>query len=100
MSVSEFAVGKNERSLLGGERGARLPLPNQLNHTKHRVTIGRVVPLPGEAGTRATHTPTLLELYRQDPVAVRQGIQRQAHRARNACIRGFVARCFSAAWAR
>lgn len=48
--------------------------------------------IPGSNATACQ--PTLLELHRQDPVDVREKIERRAHRARNEAIRAFIFRFF------
>ena len=108
MSAAEFVLGKNETLKLNVERKTAVPVhrgnvrPLRLNVPKDRLAkAGGVVPLEDEGDATITaHAPTLLELYREDPIAVRQEIERRVHRARNEEIRAFLARFFSAPGAR
>jgi hypothetical protein len=102
MSAQGFVLGMNETLTLNAERGATVRVRSgdvwltQHNDPKdHMLKTGHAVPLGGGGATLITaYQPTLLELYRQDPVAVREQITRSAHRARNEDIRAFFARFF------
>ncbi len=103
MSAQGFVLGMNAASTLNIERGsavrvrtgdARLARHNELEDDT--LTAGDAMPLPGvgAAMISAQHPTLLLELYRQDPIALREQITRQACRARNEGIRAFFARFF------
>lgn len=102
MSAQGFVLGMNAASTLNIERGsavrvgtgdARLARHNELEDDT--LTAGDALPLPGVgAAMISAQHPTLLELYRQDPIAVREQITRRARRARNEGIRAFFARFF------
>lgn len=102
MSVREFILGMNEMSTLNAVRGAALrvhsshvPLTRRQDQMDHNLNAGDTVPLNGGGAAMITaYQPTLLELYRQDPVALREQITRRAHRARNEDIGAFFARFF------
>ncbi|MBE0615673.1 MAG: hypothetical protein IH604_18555 [Burkholderiales bacterium] len=47
------------------------------------------------AALYTAYSPTLLDLYRKNPVAVRKALECQAHRTRNEEINTFFARIFS-----
>jgi len=102
MSTQGFVLGMNEISTLNAARGAAVRVRSgsvwltQRNDPKyHILKTGDAMPLHGAGATIVTaYEPTLLELYRQDPVAVRVEISRLAHHARNEGIRAFFARFF------
>jgi len=53
------------------------------------------MPLNGEGATIITaYQPTLLEVYRHDPIAARKEMRHPAHRACNEDIRAFFAGVF------
>jgi hypothetical protein len=92
----------NETSTLNAGRGAAVRVRSgdvwltRHNEPKdHILNTGGALPLGGAGAAVITaYQPALLELYRQDPVAVREQITRRAHRARNEDIRAFFARLF------
>jgi hypothetical protein len=100
MSAQELVFGQNEVLKLDDARGAVANVrSDDVRLTRHdtpnecMVKAGNTIALDGKrADSVAAFPPTLLELYRQDPVAVRMGIERQAHRARNKKISTFFAR--------
>jgi hypothetical protein len=102
MSAQEFVLGKSEMLKLDvGDRAKVGVHSGDVWLTQHNdpndniVKTGHAMPLSGEGVTiNMAYQPTLLELYRQDPIAVRKQIERQAHRARNEDIRAFFARLF------
>ena len=102
MSAQGFVLGMNETSKLNAGRGAAVRVragcawPTRHKDSKDRiVNTGGALPLGGAGAAVITaYQPALLELYRQDPVAVREQITRRAHRARNEDIRAFFARLF------
>jgi hypothetical protein len=102
MSAQGFILGMNETSKLNAERGAtvrvrsgHVPLTRRHDSKDHILNAGDAVPLGGGgAAMITTYQPTLLDLYRQDPVALREQITRRAHRTRNEDIGAFFARFF------
>jgi hypothetical protein len=102
MNAREFALGMHETSKLIAERGAAVRIRSgygsltQHNDPKdHILNAGDAMPLSGGGATMITACqPTLLELYRHDPVVLREQITRRAHRARNDDIGAFFARFF------
>ena len=102
MSAQGFVLGMDETSKLNAERGATLRVRSghgpQIRHKdpkEHILVTGGAMPLGGGgAAMIAAHQPTLLDLYRQDPVALREQITRRAHHARNDEIGAFFARFF------
>ncbi len=102
MSAPGLVLGMNETSTLNAARGATVRVRSgrvwltQHNDTKDYIlNTGDTMALAGAGTTIVTaHEPTLLDLYRQDPVALREQITRRSHRARNAEIRAFFARLF------
>ena len=102
MSAREFALGMHETSKLIAERGAGVRIRSGYGSlTRHKdpkepsLTTGDAMPLGGGGAAMITACqPTLLELYRHDPVALREQITRRAHRARNEDIGAFFGRFF------
>jgi hypothetical protein len=102
MSARGFVLGMNETPKLNAERGAAVRVRcSDVRPTRHKdpkdgtLNIGDAVGPGGGGAARITaHQPTLLELYRQDPVALCEQITRRVHRARNDDIRAFFARLF------
>lgn len=102
MSTQEFALGNGAMLKLNAAniaavhvRSGHVWLTQPSDPKDHMLKAGDVMPLSGAGATIITaYEPTLLDLYRQDPVAVREQITRSAHRARNEDIRAFFARFF------
>ncbi len=102
MSAQEFVPGMNDVFRLNAQGGTAAVLrwgsgrPTRRRDPQDRTpTAGDAKPVGGgDAATISACEPTLLELYRQDPVAVRMEISRLAHRARNDGIRACFARLF------
>lgn len=102
MSSQEFVLGMNDTLKLNAARGATLRvrsddvwLTRHSDSKDHILKTGNAIPLSGREATMITaYQPTLLELHRQDLVALREQITRWAHRARNEDIRAFFARFF------
>jgi len=58
--------------------------------------FGHAPDCDGEAGMcTGAPGPTMLDLYRRDPAAVRQAVEQQAGRARNRAIRAFFVQLFT-----
>jgi len=102
MSAQEFMLGNGEMLKLDTARGAAVRVRTgvvwltQHNDRKHHILkTDHAMPLNGEGvAIIAAYQPTVLELYRQDPAAVREAVEREANRARNAAIRAFFGRFF------
>ena len=102
MSAQEFVLGNGEMLKLDTARGAAVRVRTgvvwltQLNDRKdHILKTGHAMPLNGEGVAIITaYQPTVLELYRRDPAVLREAVEGQAHRARNAAIRAFFIRLF------
>ncbi|MGA8051612.1 MAG: DUF2917 domain-containing protein [Burkholderiales bacterium] len=102
MSVQEFALGIGEMLKLGAARGAAVRvrsgdvwLTQHGDRKDHMLKTGDTMPLNGEGTAIITaYQPTILELYREDPIAVRKAVEHQARRARNNDIGAFFARVF------
>lgn len=102
MSAQEFAPGMNAMFKLNAGRGATVRVRSgtvwltQHNEPKdHILNTGDGLSLGGGgAAMIGACQPTLLELYRQDPAALREQITRWSHRARDDGIRAFFARFF------
>jgi hypothetical protein len=103
MSAQELVLGKNELSALDVPRGTEVRvrsgcvwLTQHKDANDHILKTGDAMSLSGAGTTIVTaFEPTLLDLYRQDPVALREQLTRRAHRARNAEIGAFFARLFT-----
>jgi len=60
------------------------------------LKTGDSLTLSGKGATLATaHKPTLLDLYRNDPLAVREQIVREARRAQAQAIKAWFQRVFA-----
>lgn len=102
MSAQGLVLGTREMSKLNAARGATVHVRSgcvwltQHNDPKdHILNPGDAMALNGRGVTIVTALePTLLDLYRQDPVAVREQIRRRARRARSEGIRAFFVRLF------
>lgn len=102
MSAQGLVLGTKEMSKLNAGRGATVRVRSgcvwltQHNDPKdHILNRGDAMALNGAGGAIVTaFEPTLLDLYRQDPVALREQIRRRARRARSEDIRAFFARVF------
>lgn len=102
MSAQELVLGMNETSTLNAERGATVRvrsgcvwLTRHNDQKDHILNTGDAMPLSGGGATMITaFQPTLLELYRQDPGALREQVTRSVQRARNEGIRALFVRIF------
>jgi hypothetical protein len=102
MSAQEFVLGASQTLKLNAERAATAPirfgkawLTQHHGPKDHALKTGHAMPLKGGAAAMITaYEPTLLEIYRRDPVAVRWAIEDQAHHARGEAMRACFARLF------
>lgn len=102
MSAEGFVLETRGMLKLNVERGATVRvrsgcawLTQPSDPKDHILNPGDTTALNGAGGAIVTALePTLLELYRQDPVAVREQVRHRARRARSGDIRAFFARLF------
>jgi hypothetical protein len=102
MSAQEFVLGKLEMLKLDAARDDTVRvrsgdvwLTRHNDPNDHIMKASHAMPLNGTGLTLITACqPTLLELYRQNPAAVRKAVECQAHRARNEAIHAIFARLF------
>ncbi len=102
MGVQEFMLGRGQVLRLDAARGdtvrvrtGNVWLTRYNDPNDHIMKAGHVIPLNDEGPTIIMACrPTLLELHRQDPVDVREKIERRVHSARNGAMRAFFFKFF------
>ena len=103
MGARGFEIGQGAMLKIEGQEGDRLRVRSgevwvtQYGDTRdYLLKTGDSLTLSGKGATLATaYKPTALDLYRQDPIAVRQQFEHEARRARAREMRAFFRRIFA-----
>jgi len=103
MGARGFEISQGAMLKIEGREGDRLRVRSgDVWVTQHGDTrdyllkTGDSLTLNGKGATLATaYRPTALDLYRQDPLTVREQIEREAGRARALAMRAFFRRIFA-----